>query len=117
MTAAKILYQAEVIEKDAVEFLIAREVDEVSVMLLELWRKDPVSWADTMKGLGEGAQILLLPILTELEEAQLIVASDILGETGNETTISHIEAAMEKSTSDVVKKSMQAAIDEIKNAP
>ena len=87
------------------------------MILVDLWKQDPVAWSETMITLKQGAVILLLPIINELNAQQLVSAGDIIGKVGTEETISHLEEAMAKSVSEGAKKSMQAAIDEIKNRP
>lgn len=114
LTAVQELQKDGSVDKSGIEFLIEREVDEVAEILMDQWKQNPVNWAEILKGLGEGAEVLLLPILGDLNEKQIIVASDILSKVGTKASISIIEEAMAKATTEVAKKSMQAAIDEIK---
>ncbi len=114
MEAVDELHKEGAVDKNGVEFLIQRKIDGVGVILMDLWKKNPVAWAETLKNLGEGAEILLLPILNDLDETQVVVASDILGKVGSQASIAPIQDAMTKMKSEAAKKSMQAAIDEIK---
>ncbi|MBK1829291.1 hypothetical protein JIN77_00995 [Verrucomicrobiaceae bacterium R5-34] len=113
MDAVKELHKVDMVDKSAVDFLIEREAEGTDVILMDLWKKDPVVWSETLVGLGEGAQVLLLPVLDQLNEGQVVAASDILGKVGTVASIPLIEEVMAK-RDDAGKKSLQAAIDEIK---
>ncbi len=111
--AVKKIHKEGKVNKDAMEFLIKFEVDEAGELLLELWEKEPVAWDQTLISLGEGAQILLLPKLKEMDVAHIVSASAILGKIATEPAIPLIEEVM-KEKEGQAKKSLQAAIDEIK---
>lgn len=113
LAAVKEIHKEGKVNRDAMEFLIKFEVDEAGGILLELWDKDPVAWSETMVSLGEGAQVLLLPELKDMDTAHIISASAILGKAAAKTAIPHIEEVM-KQKDGQAEKSLQAAIDEIK---
>jgi hypothetical protein len=97
------------------ELLIDRKVEGSEVILMELWNKDPASWAGTVKQLGPGAELMLLPALAGMNTEQVISASDILGEVGTKDCREYLKEFLSKSKLDAKKtKSLQAAIDEIK---
>ena len=66
-----------------------------------------------MESRGEGAQILLLPKLAAMDTAHIVSASAILGKKATRPAIPYIEEVMNKKEGQA-KKSLQAAIDEIK---
>ncbi|MFK7910054.1 MAG: MJ0042-type zinc finger domain-containing protein [Akkermansiaceae bacterium] len=113
LEAAKKIHNEGKMSQDAMDFLIKFEVDEAGELLLELWEKDPVAWSETMISLGSGAQVLLLPKLKEMDASRITSASAILGKTATEPAILHIEEVMTEKEGQA-KKSLQAAIDEIK---
>lgn len=115
LAAVRELHKAGLAEKSGIDFLIEREVEGAEAILLELWKKDPVAWSATVSGLGEGAQVLLLPVLNSLDDVQVVAACGILGDSGTAACIPVLKETMAKSKSEVGKKSMQAAIDEIQN--
>jgi predicted Zn finger-like uncharacterized protein len=104
------------VSETAMAFLVDRKVDGIEVILMDLWNAAPVVWSDLLMKLGEGAQVLLLPHLGEMDTEHLVSAADILGKVGSKSCVTHLEQVMEKQES-AGKKSLQAAIDEIKNRP
>ena len=112
-TAVQELHREGAVEKSGIDFLLMRKVDGVGVILIDLWKKNPVVWAETLQGLGKGAELLLIPILSEFNDTQIVAASDILGEVGTSDSISYLKKAMGGEISATAKKSLQAAIDEI----
>ena len=88
-------------------------MNEAGGLLFDLWDKDPVAWGELMVSLGEGAQVLLLPKLEAMDTAHIVAASAILAKTATKPAISLIEEVMKKKEGQS-KKSLQAAIDEIK---
>jgi predicted Zn finger-like uncharacterized protein len=113
LAAVKQIHQQGKVDKTSMEFLVDRGVEGSEVILIELWDKDPVTWSDIVMRLGEGAQILLLPKIKEMDVAHLAAVSAILGKTGTAACIPHLEQEM-ASKDEHGKKSLQAAIDEIK---
>lgn len=113
LEAVKKIHKEGKVNTSAMEFLIKFEVEEAGGILLELWEKNPVTWSDTMVSIGEGAQVLLLAKLKDMDTVHIVSASDILGKTATAAAIPHIEEAM-KGKEGQAKKSLQAAIDEIK---
>lgn len=100
------------LSKSAMEFLVERQVQGSEVILMELWESEPVIWADVVMMLGEGAQVLFLPKLGEMDVALLASATDILGQVAGKEAIPLMEEVM-KAKEGQAKKSLQAAIDEI----
>lgn len=115
LEAVQQLHKGGAVDKSGIDFLIEREVEGVDVILMELWKKDPVAWSETVANLGEGAQVLLLPMINDLDDVQVVAACEILGKSATAACIPILEESIGKAKSDVAKKSMQAAIDEIKN--
>ena len=113
LAAVKQIHQQGKVDKTSMEFLVDRGVEGSEVILIELWDKAPVTWSDIVMRLGEGAQILLLPKIKEMDVAHLAAVSAILGKTGTAACIPHLEQEM-ASKDEHGKKSLQAAIDEIK---
>jgi len=113
LEAVRKLHQDKLVDKPAMTFLIDREVDGSEVVLMDLWQSEPVAWSDLFLKLGEGAQILLLPHLKDMDTVQIVAAADILGKVGSPPCIAYLEEVMSKQD-EQGKKSLQAAIDEIK---
>jgi len=113
LQAVKKLHKNGEVSEVAMGFLIDRGVDGSELILMDLWKLDPVVWSDLLLQLGEGAQVLLLPGLNEMDNEHLVIAADILGAVGSKSCITHLEKVMSKQ-SPAGKKSLQAAIDEIK---
>ncbi len=113
LEAVKQIHKEGKVDKTAMKFLIERGVEGCEVILIQLWEKDPVAWSDMLMRLGEGAQVLLLPKIKEMDAAHLAAASTILGKTATAACIPHLEEEM-ASKDEHGKKSLQAAIDEIK---
>lgn len=111
--AVKEIHKQGEVDKTAMEFLVTRGVEGCEVILYELWQKDPAVWSDIMIQLGEGAQMLLLPKIKEMDLPLLVAASSIIGKVGTVDFIPYLEAETE-SKDEQGKKSLQAAIDEIK---
>jgi hypothetical protein len=80
---------------------------------MDLWQSEPVAWSDLFLKLGEGAQILLLPHLKDMDTVHLVAAADILGKVGTPPCVTYLEEVMSQQDKQG-KKSLQAAIDEIK---
>jgi len=111
--AIKEVYAEGKMDKDIMEFVIQRKIDAGSEILWKLWEKNPAEWSEMMSGLGEGAQILLLPNLAKMNVAQVVAACEILGRVGTPSAISTLESVA-RASSGQKKKSLKAAIDEIK---
>lgn len=116
LKAVQELHQEGLVSNAAMTFLVDRRVDGSEKILIDLWGKDPVAWSDLFLSLGEGAQVLLLPRLKEMDTVHIVAASDILGKLGSKTCVTDLEAVME-GLDETGKKSLQAAIDEIKKRP
>lgn len=112
LTAVRELHTEGKVNKQSMEFLVARKIDGAEVILMELWHKEPVIWSDLLINLGEGAQFLLLPKLTEMDTAHVVAAADILAEVGSKEAVPIMRAALEK-LDETGKKSLKASIDEI----
>ena len=111
--AVKSIHKQGKVNQDAIDFLLKFEVVEAGDLLLELWNGDPVRSSQTIINLGEGSQVLLLPGLENMDIAHIVSASEILGKSAEKSAIPHIEEVM-RGKSGQAKKSLQAAIDEIK---
>ncbi len=116
LDAVKKIHKEGKVSKEAMEFLIENQVAGSELILMELWEKDPVVWYDTFIKLGEGAQVLILPKMGGLDSPHFIAACDILGKTGTKACVSELQG-MTKEKKGQEKKSLQAAIDEIKKRP
>lgn len=115
LEAVKSLHQEQKVTPPCMELLITREVEGSEVILMDLWSNDPAGWADTVKQLGPGAELLLLPKIAEMSVEQVSVASGILGKVGTKDCRDYLKDFLSKSKLDAKKtKSLQAAIDEIK---
>lgn len=101
------------VSRASIEFLIAHQVEGCEGILLELWLEDPAGWSETLVHLGNGAEILLLPKIKEMDMAHVISASDILGKVGTRACLEFLQGLM-PGMEGQKKKSLQAAIDEIK---
>ncbi|MGB0993154.1 MAG: MJ0042-type zinc finger domain-containing protein [Akkermansiaceae bacterium] len=104
----------EAIDKPAMRFMVNRKVEGGETILYALWTKEPVKWSDVLLMLGGGSEILLAPNLEGMDVVQLKSAADILAKTGSADSIPLMEKARDKQTQQSAKKSLQAAIDEIK---
>ncbi|MCP5538174.1 MAG: hypothetical protein H7A51_18325 [Akkermansiaceae bacterium] len=113
LEAVKELHLQGKVSKTSMELLIAHQVDGADTILMELWHKDPVKWSDVLLQLGSGAEVLLLPKVKEMDVAHVTAASDIIGKVGTEAGIEFLEGIM-PDLDEHRKKSLQAAIDEIK---
>ena len=111
--AVQDLHEHGLVSKPAMSFLIDRQVSGSELILIDLWNGDPAAWSDHVQSLGEGAQVLLLPLLKEMDTVHIVAAADILGKVGTESSIPHLEEVIEQQE-EVGKKSFKAAIDEIK---
>ena len=115
LNAAKNLHAEGRVSKVCMELLIDRQVAGCELILMELWNKDPVLWADHFIKLGAGAELMLLPQITKMDTGHLSMASEILGKVGTKECGNYLKGIMENSELDAKKiKSLQAAIDEIK---
>ena len=115
LEAVKSLHEEQKVSPLCMDLLIARKVEGSEVILMELWSDDPAGWADTVKKLGAGAELMLLPEIAGMSAEQVISASDILGEVGTRDCLEYLKEFLSKSKLDAKKtKSLQAAIDEIK---
>ena len=112
--AVKTIHEKGKVDRQVMAFLIKFEIDAAGEILLDLWKKDPVSWSEFFVQMGEGAQILLLPELDKMDTPHIISASGILGKVATESGITYIERVIEKKEGQS-KKSLQAAVDEIKS--
>lgn len=101
------------VTKVAIEFLIANQVEGCEAILVDLWLENPVVWSSVMTQLGEGAEVLLLPIIKEMSAAQHAAASNILGNVGSPSCADYLEGLIQE-LDEKKRKSLQAAIDEIK---
>jgi len=101
------------VSKPAMEFLITHQVEGCENILLELWQSDPGGWSETLIHLGAGAEILLLPRIKEMDMAHAMSASDILGKVGTAEGLKFLQGLLPEMEGQK-KKSLQAAIDEIK---
>ncbi len=113
LAAVNDLYKVGESSKIAMEFLIDRQVDGSQLVLMELWSKDPVEWSPLFLKLGEGAQVLLLPSLNQMDTVHVVAAADILGKVGSKACVPELEKAAEQQTEELSKNSLKAAIDEI----
>jgi len=113
LEAVRKLHQDKLVDKPAMTFLIDREVDGSEVVLMDLWQSEPVAWSEHLLKLGEGAQVLLLPHLKDMDTVHIVAAADILGKVGSPPCVTYLEEVMSKQD-EQGKKSLQAAIDEIK---
>jgi len=113
LEAVRKLHQDKMVDKPAMTFLIDREVDGSEVVLMDLWQSEPVAWSGLFLKLGEGAQFLLLPHLKGMDTVHIVAAADILGKVGTPPCIPYLEEVTGKQD-EQGKKSLQAAIDEIK---
>ena len=115
LNAAKNLHAEGRVSKVCMELLIDRQVAGCELILMELWNKDPVLWADHFIKLGAGAELMLLPQITKMDTGHLSMASEILGKVGTKECGNYLKGIIENSELDAKKiKSLQAAIDEIK---
>lgn len=112
LKAVRELHKSGKVDTTSMDFLISRKVDGAGGILLELWMKNPVAWSRMVIGLGENAQLLLVPQLDKMTAIQVIEAAGILGKVGGKDSIPMLEKAAEKHEG-AAKKSLQAAIDEI----
>ncbi len=99
---------------NAMELLIDHKVEGGEAILVELWEKNPAVWSETLVKLGEGAEVLLLPKLKEMDASHVTAAADILGKVGTESGAGFIVQDVLPEMDEHGKKSLQAAIDEIK---
>ena len=113
LDAVKDLHKHGMVTKPAMSFLIDRQVAGSEIILIDLWNTDPAAWSDHVQRLGDGAQMLLLPLLKEMDTVHIVAAADILGKVGTESFIPYLEEVIEKQE-EVGQKSLKAAIDEIK---
>jgi len=113
LEAVKQIHAQGKVDKAAMGFLVDRKVEGCEFILGDLWDGNPAAWSEMMLQLGEGAQILLLPKLKDMDMPHLVSASEILAKTGTMDSIPLLEKVM-KSKEGQSKKSLQAAIDEIK---
>ncbi len=111
--ALKELHSEGAVEKAGVEFLFMRGVDGADVLLIDLWKKDPVTWRSILEGLDKGAEIILVPMIADLNDGQIVAAADILSKVGTSHSLPYLKEAVRSEISAVAKKSLQAAIDEI----
>lgn len=115
LATVKELHKKNQVSKAAMEFLIARKTAGCEVILYELWIADPVTWSDQVLSLGAGAQMLLLPNLEKMDTFHIVSAADILAKVGEFDCLEYLEAALKVVSDEAAKKSLKAAIDEIKN--
>ena len=113
LKAVQDLHKVGLVGKPAMDFLIDRQVEGSELVLMDLWNADPAAWSDQVQRLGDGAQVLLLPLLKDMDVVHLVAAADILGEVGTDSSIPYIESVIE-TKEEVGQKSLKAAIDEIK---
>ena len=113
LEAVQALHQVGLVSKPAMSFLIDRQVSGSELILIDLWNSDPAAWSDHVQRLGEGAQVLLLPLLEEMDAVHIVAAADILGKVGASSSIPYLESVIEKQK-EGGQKSLKAAIDEIK---
>lgn len=113
LDVVKLLHKEGKVNKTSMEFLIKNQVDGCEVILMELWEKDPVVWGDSLIQLGEGAEVLLLPKIKDMDVAHVVAASDVLGKVGTKSGITYLEELL-PDLDERKKKSLQACIDEIK---
>jgi len=113
LEAVQVLHQVGLVSKPAMSFLIDRQVNGSELILMDLWNGDPAAWSDHVQRLGEGAQVLLLPLLEEMDAVHIVAAADILGKVGAASSIPYLESVSEKQE-EGGQKSLKAAIDEIK---
>ncbi len=116
LEAVKGLHAKGKVSINAMELLVDHKVKGGEVILLELWEKNPAVWSETLMKLGEGAEVLLLPKLKEMDVSHVTAAADILGKVGTKATIEYIRGILPE-MDEHRKKSLQAAIDEIKKRP
>ncbi|MBT8044205.1 MAG: hypothetical protein KJO79_04570 [Verrucomicrobiae bacterium] len=113
LDAVKELHAEGKVSNTAMELLIEHEVDGSEVILMDLWEKSPAIWSAMLIKLGEGAEVLLLPKIKDMDVSHVTAAADILGKVGTKACVDYLEDIMPK-MEEQKKKSLQAAIDEIK---
>ncbi len=114
LEAVKQIHAQGKVNKASMEFLIGRKVEGSELILEDLWEVNPAAWSEMMLQLGEGAQILLIPKLKDMDLPHLVSACEILAKTGTVDSIPLLEEVMESKEGQSA-NSLQATIDEIKN--
>ncbi|MGJ8676515.1 MAG: hypothetical protein ACSHX0_03265 [Akkermansiaceae bacterium] len=114
LAASKDIYQAGMLDRVTVEFLVERKVEGAAIVVMKLWEEDPVAWSDLLAQIGQSAEDLLLPKLKEFDLLHLVAAADILANVGSKASIPVLEEVRATKEGQSA-KSLQAAIDEIQN--